>query len=43
MEEPDVQVEVQTQGIGSGSQKESGGHDPLVIDLKDELQQEIDI
>ena len=43
MEEPDVQVHVQTQGTGSSSQRESGGQDPSVIDLKDELQQETDI
>ena len=43
LEEPDVQVHVQTQGIGFGSQRESGGQDPSVIDLKDELQQETDI
>ena len=40
MEEPDVQVQVQTQSIGFGGQRESGGQDPSVIDLKDELQQE---
>ena len=28
---------------GSGGQRESGGQDSLVIDLKDELQQETDI
>ena len=43
MEEPDVQVQVQTHGIGSGSQRELGGQDPSVIDLEDELQQETDI
>ena len=41
LKEPDVQV--QTQSTGSGSQRESGGQDPSVIDLKDELQQETDI
>ena len=39
LEESDVQVQVQTQGIGFGSQRESGGQDPSVIDLEDELQQ----
>ena len=43
MEEPDVQVQVQTQSIGSSGQRESGGQDPSVIDLEDELQQETDI
>ena len=43
MEEPDVQVQVQTQSIGSSGQRESGGQDPSVIDLKDELQQETNI
>ena len=43
MEEPDVQVHVQTQSIGSSGQRESGGQDPSVIDLKDELQQETNI
>ena len=37
LEEPDVQV--QTQGTSSTNQRESGGQDPLVIDLKDEMQQ----
>ena len=43
LEEPDVQVRVQTQSIGSGGQRESGGQDPIVIDLEDQLQQETDI
>ena len=43
LEEPEVQVQVQIQGIGSGSQRESGGQDPLVIDLEDEPQHETDI
>ena len=38
LEEPDVQVQVQTQSTCSGSQRESGGHDPSTIDLEDELQ-----
>ena len=41
LEEPDVQVQVQTQSTGSGGQRESGGHDPTIIE--DELQQETDI
>ena len=41
LEEPDVQV--QTHSTGSGGQRELGGHDPTVIDLEDELQQETDI
>ena len=36
LEEPNVQVQVQTQGTGSSSQRESGGQDPTVIE--DELQ-----
>ena len=28
---------------GSGGQRESSGHDPSVIDLKDKLQQQTDI
>ena len=43
LEEPDVQVQVQTQSIGSSGQRESSGQDPSVIDLKHELQQETDI
>ena len=43
LEEPDVQVQVQTHDTGSGSQRESGGQDPSIIDLEDELQQETDI
>ena len=43
LEEPDVLVHVQTQSTGSGGQRESGGQDPTVIDLEDELQQETDI
>ena len=43
LEDPDVQVQVQTQSTGSSGQRESSGHDPSVIDLKDELQQEMDI
>ena len=39
LDEPDVQV--QTQSTGSGGQRESGGHDPTIIE--DELQQETDI
>ena len=41
MEELDVQV--QTQGTGFGSQRESGGQDPPIFDGEDELQQETDI
>ena len=37
LEEPDVQVQVQTQSTGSSGQRESGGQDPSVIVLKDEL------
>ena len=43
LEEPDVQVQVQTQSTGSSGQTESGGQDPTAIDLEDELQQETDI
>ena len=43
LEKPDVQVQVQTQSIGSSGQRELGRQDPLVIELKDELQQETDI
>ena len=43
MEEPDVQVQVQTEGTGFSSHRESGGQDPIVIDLKDELQKETDL
>ena len=43
LEELEVQVQVQTQGTSSGSQRESGGQDPSIIDLKDELQQETDM
>ena len=43
MEEPDVQVQVQKQSTCSNGQRESSGQDPSVIDLKDELQQEMDI
>ena len=43
LEEPDVQVQVQIRSIDSGSQRESGGQDPLVNDLEEEPQQEIDI
>ena len=43
MEEPDVQVQVQTQSTGFSGQRESGGQDPSIIDLEDELQQETDI
>ena len=43
LEEPDVQVQVQTQSIGSSGQRELGGQDPSVIDLEDELQQKMDI
>ena len=43
LEEPKVHDQGQTQGTGSGSQRELGGQDPSVIDLKDELQQETDI
>ena len=43
LEEPDVQVQVQTQSTCSNGQRESGGQDPSVIDLKDELQLETDI
>ena len=39
----ELDVPVQTQSTGSSGQRESGGHDPSVIDLKDELQQETDI
>ena len=41
--EPDVVVQVHTQSIIFGGQMESSGQDPSVIDLKDELQQEMDI
>ena len=41
--EPDVQVLVQTQCTGFGSQRESGGQDPTIIDLEDEPQHETDI
>ena len=37
LEEPYVQVQVHTQTTGSSGQRESGGQDPSVIDLKDEL------
>ena len=37
LEEPDVQVHVQTQSTGSSGQRESAGQDPSIIDLKDEL------
>ena len=40
LEEPDVQVHVQTQGTGSDSQRESGGQGPPIFDGEDELQQE---
>ena len=43
LEEPDVQVQVQIRSIDSGSQRESGGQDPLVNDLEEEPQQETDI
>ena len=43
LEEPDVQVQVQTQSTGSSGQRESGGQDPIVINLEDELQHETDI
>ena len=43
LEEPDVQVQIQTQSTGCGSQRESGGQNPTIIDLEDELQQEMDI
>ena len=43
LEEPVVQVQVQTQSTGSGGQRESSGQDPTVIDLEDELQQETNI
>ena len=36
LEEPDVEVLVLTQGIGSGSQRESSGHDPHIFDGEDE-------
>ena len=36
--ETDVQVQVQTQGTCSGRQRDSGGQDPSVIELEDELQ-----
>ena len=38
LEEPDVQVQVQTQSTCSGGKRESSGQDPIVIDLEDELQ-----
>ena len=41
LEEPYVQVQVHTQSIESGGQRESGGKDPTVIE--NELQQETDI
>ena len=43
LEEPNVQVQVQTQSTSSGDQRESGGQDPTIIDLEDKLQQETDI
>ena len=43
MEEPDVQVQVHTKSTCSSGERELGGQDPSVIDLKDELQQETDI
>ena len=43
LEEPDVQVQVQTQSTSYSGQRESGGQDPSVIDLKYELQQDTDI
>ena len=42
-EQQSVQVQVQTQSRCSNGQRESGTQDPLVIDLKDELQQETNI
>ena len=41
LEEPDVQLQVQTQSTSSGGQRESGGQDPTVIE--DELHQETNI
>ena len=43
LEEPDLQVQVLTQSIVFGGQRESGGHDPSVVNLEDEPQQETDI
>ena len=38
LEEPEVLVQVETQGTGSGSQRESSGQDHSIIDLEDEPQ-----
>ena len=43
LEELDVQVQVQTQGTCSSSQKELGGQDPPIFNGEDEQQQEEDI
>ena len=39
----ETEVQVQIQGIGSSSQRESGGQDPSIIDLEDEPQQKTNI
>ena len=41
LEEPNVQVQIQTEGTSSGSQRKSGGQDPPIFDGEDEQQQEI--
>ena len=43
LEEPNVQVQVQTQGTGSSSQRELSGKYPPIFDGEDEQKQEIDI
>ena len=43
LEEPDVQVQVLTQGTGSDSQRESSGQDPPIFDGVDEQQRETGI